>query len=481
MRARRLTTFIIKILIALLIVLLIGFVPLQELLYPTTLDDTAKPTDPSPIAPIPIPTQTPFSPLERPAPTSPGPLVEIAEPIWVANRADGTILRIDTNLGQVADRVSLEGKIGPVTAGESGVWAALTSGLNQSSIVHLDLHDLSIAATIPIYAGKITSLQAGAGAVWVGIERSPLDQINGGNLLRIDPITNEVNAVIPRPGTPVEIAIYANTIWLLEQQDGVMSIGRLEKSSLQVTTFPIAELNGVKLPSYTHLSLGAAGIWVTAFDQNTSLLYQIDPSNGAVLEIVDLGSSSEGYPAALMAGDTDVLVWLSDGSLLQFDPLLMQVANRTVLKPGFAKIHLAPGAIWIENETEAELYRLDAAFSRVATVLSTGAKPAPTPLPTPTLAPGAEPECDARYPSRLLKGGTARVKEDPPLPNRVRIEPDAQSEVIGRIEPGEIVNLVDGPVCKHGWVWWYVQSRKSGLTGWTSEGDRNEYWLAPVE
>jgi hypothetical protein len=480
MRAHRLTTFIIKILIALLIVLLIGFVPLQELLYPQTFDDTAQPANLIPIAEIPTHTQTPYSPLDRPAPTSPGPLIDITEPIWIANRADGTIMRIDTQLGQITHLVTLEGNIGPVTAGEGGVWAALSSGLHQSSIVHLDPDDLSIIATIPIYSQKITCLQAGAGAVWVGIEPSPLDQINGGSLLRIDPTTNEVNAVIPRPGTPVEIATYVNAIWLLEQQDGVLSIGRLDKASLQVTTFPMADLNGVKLPSLTHLSLSAAGIWGTAFDKNTSLLYQIDPSNGAVLETVDLGSSA-GYPAALKAGDTNVLVWFSDGTLLKFDPLLMQVANRIALKPGFAKIHLASGTVWIENETEAELYRLDSGFSRGTSVLSTGAKPAPTPYPTPTLEPGTEPECDARYPSRLFKGGTARVKEDPPLPNRVRIEPDAQSEVIGRIEPGEIVNLVDGPICKHGWVWWYIQSRKSGLTGWTSEGDRNEYWLAPVE
>jgi hypothetical protein len=92
-----------------------------------------------------------------------------------------------------------------------------------------------------------------------------------------------------------------------------------------------------------------------------------------------------------------------------------------------------------------------------------------------------EPECDARYPSRLAKGGKAYVNEDPPLPNRVRVEPDSNAEVIGQIEPGEIVNLVDGPLCKDGWVWWYIQSRKSGLTGWTSEGDRNEYWLTPID
>jgi hypothetical protein len=67
------------------------------------------------------------------------------------------------------------------------------------------------------------------------------------------------------------------------------------------------------------------------------------------------------------------------------------------------------------------------------------------------------------------------------VPNRLRSEPDARAEITGQIEPGEIVNLIDGPVCANGWVWWYVQSRRSGIMGWTSEGDRNNYWLSPSE
>jgi streptogramin lyase len=481
MRAPRVTTLIIKLLLALLIVLLIGFIPLRELLYPHTADEIAQPPNPIVVMTTAPPIRTPLSPLDTPAPTPLGPLVEQVDAIWVANRADGVLLRIDPRDNQITGRLTLEGKLGLVTAGEGGIWVAVTAEREQSRIIHLDPQDLSVIAVIPIYSGKISSLQAGAGAVWAGIEPSLIDEMQGGSLLRIDPSTNEINAIVPRPGTSLEIAAYAHTIWLLEQQDGETTIARLDTSSLQVINAPAMITAAGDPPTFRQLALGAAGIWATATGEDSSFLYPIHPTTGDVLAAIELLPAADGHPTALVVSSDAVLVSFSNGALLHVDPVLHEITSRIDFTPGLANIHLRQGAIWIENVTEAEVYRIDAVTGKVTIVLSIGAKPAPTPVPTATLEPGMEPECDARYPSRLAKGGKAYVNEDPPLPNRVRIEPDSNAEVIGQIEPGEIVNLVDGPLCKDGWVWWYIQSRKSGLTGWTSEGDRIEYWLAPID
>jgi streptogramin lyase len=476
MRVQRLTTLIIKFLIALLIVLLIGFLPLRDMLYPRPEYESEGVITATPTLHLPDPTTTPITRQNTPDPAQIEPVVEQIEPLWIPNHSDGVVLRIDPRLAEITGRIEVDGTLDAVAAGESGVWLAVTTERNLSQIVRIDPEDLSSVAVIPIYSGKIRCLQAGAGAVWVGVDQSPLENSAAGNLLRIDPISNEINAILPRPGVPAEIVIYAQAVWLLEEQKESSVVGRLDTTSLQITTFSAPDTD----QAFNHLSIGAAGIWATASEDGANFLFQLDPSNGKVLVSLELGEI-EGRPVALAAISRNVVVWLSNGALLQVDPTKQQIVSRTATKPGVGNLHPRPGALWIENESEAELYRFQVPPDGVIEVLSTGSKPAPTPVPTPTLLPGTKPACDARYPTRLEKGGRAVVNLDPPVPNRVRSEPHARAEVIGQIEPGEMINLVDGPICNNGWVWWYIQSRKSGLTGWTSEGDRNEYWLSPLE
>jgi len=102
--------------------------------------------------------------------------------------------------------------------------------------------------------------------------------------------------------------------------------------------------------------------------------------------------------------------------------------------------------------------------------------------PTSTQDPTGNWEaCPGIYLSRLHVGETAFVSTDPPLPNRVRTQPSANALVIGFIQPGELVDIIEGPSCSNKWIWWRVHSQKTGMTGWTAEGDSENYWLVPVD
>ena len=87
--------------------------------------------------------------------------------------------------------------------------------------------------------------------------------------------------------------------------------------------------------------------------------------------------------------------------------------------------------------------------------------------------------CPNTIPTRLQRGMRAYVLPQPPIPNRVFQEPNRQSPLVGRIEPGAAMTLRDGPRCAQNSVWWYVQA-DSGIIGWTAEGQPGEYWLAPL-
>jgi len=86
----------------------------------------------------------------------------------------------------------------------------------------------------------------------------------------------------------------------------------------------------------------------------------------------------------------------------------------------------------------------------------------------------------AAYLSRLHEGDRARVSSDPPLSNRVRSQPSLNGEVLGYIDPGEGLTILEGPGCSASWVWWRVKADETGLEGWTAEGDENGYWLVPL-
>jgi heat shock protein HslJ len=76
----------------------------------------------------------------------------------------------------------------------------------------------------------------------------------------------------------------------------------------------------------------------------------------------------------------------------------------------------------------------------------------------------------------LKPGEWARVSGNPPLPSRIRSQPGSSGEVIGQVQPGLNVLVVNGPRCANGYTWWFVRS-SDGLEGWAAEGDAAGYWL----
>jgi len=107
----------------------------------------------------------------------------------------------------------------------------------------------------------------------------------------------------------------------------------------------------------------------------------------------------------------------------------------------------------------------------------------PTPVPSSTNTPESRPTwipCAGTYPSRLNVGDRAFVSTDPPLPNRVRTLPNPESPIIGYLDVSEKIEILEGPVCSSTWIWWRIRSLEKNMTGWTAEGDAENYWLVPL-
>ena len=87
--------------------------------------------------------------------------------------------------------------------------------------------------------------------------------------------------------------------------------------------------------------------------------------------------------------------------------------------------------------------------------------------------------CPSALPSRLTVGEYAYVVPEPPVANRVRAGPGRDYPVVGKAQPGAIMEVLEGPRCANDWAWWKIRVLDTGLSGWTAEGNNQEYWLAP--
>jgi hypothetical protein len=124
-------------------------------------------------------------------------------------------------------------------------------------------------------------------------------------------------------------------------------------------------------------------------------------------------------------------------------------------------------------------------------VVATTAAPSPTPNYTPTTALTVTPTWDPYsapiwYPlkdcvaSRLHVGDKAMVTYGGTA-NGIRYGRDIHYDTIaGYAQPGQIIDIIDGPWCSQGWMVWMVKTA-DGLSGYTPEGDGNSYWLLPVQ
>lgn len=114
-------------------------------------------------------------------------------------------------------------------------------------------------------------------------------------------------------------------------------------------------------------------------------------------------------------------------------------------------------------------------------------RPAPTKGPTPTSFPSGAVVCPGAFPTRLTVGGRARVIN---YQLNVRSGPGTHHDVVRRLDPGRTVDVLDGPVCDDGQLWYYIiseeivprdGSQSYRAEGWLIEESDDAYYLEPIQ
>ena len=325
------------------------------------------------------------SPVTPPAPGSPGrrPAAASRELAW-ARRRGRRLLAVGSALA-VAAAVCIV-----VVA---RLWAGEPTGLPANSVGLIDSSGGRMGA--PVSVGSPVGLAYGDGSVWA--VNSAEDTLS-----RINPATHAVVQTIPVGSAPTAVTVTGKDVWVTNSGDATVSqINTASNTVVQtilVGNVPVA------------IASGPSGVWVA--NQGDDTVDRINPATGTVtMRNIEVGGLPDGVAAGPHA------IWVAngqDGTVTRIDPATGEVsgpisvgagpASRSPRQPsgwptrwtspcpgwtrrtgrvtatigvgdGPGSIAAASDGVWVSDEFDATLDRIDPRTGRVNRVVPVGSSP----------------------------------------------------------------------------------------------------------
>jgi hypothetical protein len=212
--------------------------------------------------------------------------------VWVGSPRSTTIQRIDAATNEVTAQIQLPGDgVSAIAADEQAVWVEVIQDRsdqgqqNLASLVRIDPRTDAVVATIALdgLSGYDDEVAIGAGAVWVaGVNLTGPSEERGADLVRVDPSSNSISAVLPVSAFSVRAG--ADAVWVTSPADGVNdSLHKPEEwiaREIDPTTNEVSA--PIPLPGNVSgvLAVTADGIWFSGYDAE-GLIHPVKLHNGA--------------------------------------------------------------------------------------------------------------------------------------------------------------------------------------------------------
>jgi hypothetical protein len=246
-------------------------------------------------------------------------LEQPALPARVSPSVDGQVF---APVRPLPDGLDFAQPINGLAVTSAAVWVAY-----GTTIARLDPHTLRVTASlqvtaamtgVPLTAWPVRGLAAGRDAIWVSLSSPSAD------LLRIDPSTARVTAVVPQP-TVAPVAVGSSGVWVVccggETYLGGGQLARVDPATNRVTA-------RIALPGFADaVGVGPSGVWVRAA---AGPVWRIDPATNRVAATVTVPHGLGGGQGSVLVGRD--AVWVSDpstGTVLRIDPRSNRIAGRT--------------------------------------------------------------------------------------------------------------------------------------------------------
>ena len=477
----------------------ISFLAVIAMLF--TACNSFRPIYPATYTP-PVPSQThpviTLRPTNTPTPKSvlitPTPRTSALSIVWVINSADQTIIGIDPIAKQIVDTIQIDGIPRDIVTGEGGIWVIVSIDAEHSNLLRVDPYSRLASSHIPTMNGEATIVTAGEGFIWLSIAKDyTFNQAAGGGveysrngaIMQVDPNPSKIIETFGITAAAADLFPEEDTLWVLANRNTYSVINKVDLKKQSVTTLPEASLASTETQRFAHFTKLGPWLWMTPQETDSPFIYQVSSSTGLIHDKIRVGNKLLDSAVQITQDGTFLWAALRSGKVVKMDPASLEVVKVIETEAtGFTDLFFSSGFLWAIDEEEARVFQIDAEKGELVSSYSTGSVPPPRPTPTITETPNPDliwALCNEAFTTQLQIGERAVVNTDPPIPNRIRKEAGGDNAIVGYIEPGEVVKILDGPICLSKWVWWQVSSLSTGLTGWTSEGDGVDYWLLPYD
>jgi YVTN family beta-propeller protein len=278
--------------------------------------------------------------------------------VWVANRDDGTLSRIDPASNRVTATLRLGHPPDGLAVAYGSVWVAYA---DWDRVSRIDPAANRVVREIGVGRhGNVVHpgppfreyLGVGHGALWVPNNAA-------GTVSRIDPATNMVRATIDLGGssTSLGVAVAGDAVWVADAYRGALR--RIDPVSNRVTRTVALGQNPSPIQG------DAGGLWVTELSGHT--LYRLDPRSGRRLSTVVLGPDPTEIvdiartPALLATGDAVWATTVTAGgvrALVRVDPHALRLLGAMPLPGRVDGLAAADGDLWLTSYETNTVLRL---------------------------------------------------------------------------------------------------------------------------
>jgi YVTN family beta-propeller protein len=276
---------------------------------------------------------------------------------------------IDPTNDRIVEAVSVGDSPGPIGVNEEGVWI-LNFNSQTLSRINPKTHELQSTQGI---GGTPENMAVAGDEVWI------LDSCNANTnpaLIRYEhgsPLNFEV-VPLPPPSGPGE-ATQRVACGLTANQDSAWAGLTAPASLVQTSIDPslnIAEAGEpIAVPGQpTAIGLGEGAVW--AADYSNNVIYRVDPDTGKIEATTRVGSGPIAVAVGLGA------VWVAnqnDGSVSRIDTRTNSVTKAISVGTSPNGIAVGANAVWVANAGDGTISRIDPSTNGVSRTISVGHRP----------------------------------------------------------------------------------------------------------